>query len=113
MTTKLKVWRMYADASQALDVILSVKPNPTSVTPKFGITLESSDTPPGGAEWHDGEFLSTPAWDSLTGRIIATSALIGGDGPLVIESGNTYLLWYNITVGFETFIERCAVIDCP
>jgi len=101
---------IHNEAAASLDVTLRVTPDPTSATPQFALSVKGVYTP---GSFSNGAWRSGSSWSSTTGQIVATTPTIGGSGTLAITAGVDYWLWYKLTVGSETFVDRCAIVECP
>lgn len=101
---------IHNEAAASLDVTLRVTPDPTSSTPQFALSARGVNTP---GSWSSGAWRSGSTWSSTTGQIVATTPTIGGSGTLVVAAGVEYWLWYKLTVGSETFVDKCAIVECP
>ena len=101
---------IHDEAAASLDVTLRVTPDPTASTPQFALSAKGTNTP---GTFSSGAWKSGSTWSSTTGQIVATTPTIGAAGTLVIAAGSSYWLWYKLTVGSETFVDKCAIVECP
>lgn len=103
----IETHEIHNEAVESLDVTLEITPDPTGATPQFALSAKGVNTP--------GTFFNGTlgTWDSTTRRVTCRTPTIGGSGTLAITAGNSYSVWYRVTVSSETFVGICATIVCP
>lgn len=106
----METHEIHNEAAESIDVTSRFMPDPTSATPYFALSAKGTNTP---GTFFEGAWRTGSTWSSTTGQIIATTPTIGADGSLVIAAGTDYWLWQRVTVGFETFVDKVAIISCP